>query len=222
MKEDTLQFERNYMTRLFDAMRKNDEEEIKEIIGEICEDFRKYNLTENKRRLYGMNILNMVLDIVGRYELSMESVFGEDVDYLTIVHNISSASGMEVWLTSVFEKVIFVMRKEVSNRSTSVIQKAKRYIREHYTETSLSLDTVCEQLNISPTYFSAVFKKETGENFITYVTRIRIEHAKELLDTTEDKTYIISEKVGFSEANYFSYVFKKQVGVTPVKYRNKG
>lgn len=60
-------------------------------------------------------------------------------------------------------------------------------------------------------------------SFISYLTKVRLEHAVELLDNTEDKSYIIAEKVGYTEANYFSYVFKKQYGVSPTKYRtNKG
>ena len=50
----------------------------------------------------------------------------------------------------------------------------------------------------------------------------RMEQAVNLLMTGNDKTYVIAEKVGYSEANYFSYVFKKNCGMSPVKYRNQG
>lgn len=56
-------------------------------------------------------------------------------------------------------------------------------------------------------------------SFVAYLTRIRLEHAVELLRTTEDKTYIIAEAVGYTEPNYFSYVFKKQYGISPSRYR---
>ena len=56
-------------------------------------------------------------------------------------------------------------------------------------------------------------------SFVSYLTQTRLRHAVELLDTTEDKGYIIAEKVGYTEANYFSYVFKKEYGVSPSKYR---
>ena len=54
---------------------------------------------------------------------------------------------------------------------------------------------------------------------MAYLTKIRLEHAVELLRTTEDKTYVIAEAVGYTESNYFSYVFKKQYGISPSKYR---
>ena len=56
-------------------------------------------------------------------------------------------------------------------------------------------------------------------SFLQYLTKIRLEHALELLRTTEDKTYIIASRVGYMEPNYFSYVFKKQYGISPSKYR---
>ena len=56
-------------------------------------------------------------------------------------------------------------------------------------------------------------------SFVAYLTQVRLEHAVELLRTTEDKTYIIAAQVGYTEPNYFSYVFKKQYGISPSRYR---
>ena len=56
-------------------------------------------------------------------------------------------------------------------------------------------------------------------SFVAYLTQVRLEHAVELLRTTEDKTYIIASQVGYTEPNYFSYVFKKQYGISPSRYR---
>ena len=78
---------------------------------------------------------------------------------------------------------------------------------------------MCNHLGLSAAYFSTVFKRETGLSFVTYLTDRRMEKALELLNTTDEKAYIISELVGYMEPNYFSYVFKKQFGVSPSKYR---
>ena len=78
---------------------------------------------------------------------------------------------------------------------------------------------VDERLYISPAYFSTIFKKEAGINFISYLTDVRMKEAMRLLDETDEKTYMIAAKVGYSEPNYFSYAFKKQVGVSPSRYR---
>ncbi|MFW5675174.1 MAG: helix-turn-helix domain-containing protein, partial [Acetivibrio ethanolgignens] len=62
-------------------------------------------------------------------------------------------------------------------------------------------------------------KKETGKTFLNYLTDLRMEKAIRLLEETEEKSYVISEMVGYAEPNYFSYVFKKKYGMAPSKYR---
>lgn len=76
-------------------------------------------------------------------------------------------------------------------------------------------------LGVSNSYFSSVFKKETGKSFISYLTDYRMDIAEELILSGETKSYKVAEKVGYLDANYFSYVFKKRFGVSPSKYRAK-
>ena len=100
-----------------------------------------------------------------------------------------------------------------------VIQDAKQYIQDNYQNPDLSVEMICRHLHMSPAYFSTVFKKETGQAYIAYLTDVRLNKAVELLNKTDDKTYIIASKVGYQEQNYFSYVFKKKFGVSPTRYR---
>ena len=69
--------------------------------------------------------------------------------------------------------------------------------------------------------FSSVFKKEAGKSFISYLTDYRMDIAAEMILNTDEKSYTIAEKVGYLDANYFSYVFKRQYGVSPSKYRTE-
>ena len=82
----------------------------------------------------------------------------------------------------------------------------------------LSLNSICSYLNISTSYFSTIFKDLTGETFTEVLIRTRMEKAKELLENTTMKNYEIAEKVGFSDESYFSKVFKKMTGMTPMNY----
>lgn len=98
-----------------------------------------------------------------------------------------------------------------------MIEEAKIYIRQNYAH-NITLKKVAEHVHVTPNYLSALFK-ETGENFIQYLTALRIEQAKTLLKNPRNKIYEIVEMVGYSDAAYFSATFKKYVGKTPLEYR---
>lgn len=95
---------------------------------------------------------------------------------------------------------------------------AMDYIQNNYMDTELSLNSICSYLNISTSYFSTIFKEETGETFIEALVRIRMEKARELLSNTTLKNYEIAEKVGFADPHYFGISFKKMTGKTPTEY----
>ena len=101
-----------------------------------------------------------------------------------------------------------------------VIQKAQEYIRKNYSEQDISLHSVAKEVNISPNHFSTIFSQETGETFICYITRVRLDRAKALLRTTQMRTSEIGYEVGYNDTHYFSYVFKKNTGMTPKEYRS--
>ncbi|MCG8481762.1 MAG: response regulator [Clostridia bacterium] len=100
-----------------------------------------------------------------------------------------------------------------------MIREAIKYIHKNFMN-NLSLNDLSKELQISKVYISQLFKKETGQNFIDYLTTYRIEKAKELLKTGNYKIYEIPEKVGFSNLQYFSAKFKSVVGMTPNEYKN--
>lgn len=100
------------------------------------------------------------------------------------------------------------------------IDKALDYIRAHYLET-LTLQQVADFVHVSKNYFSILFKKVTGQNFIDYVITLRIQKAKELLAGTELKVYEVAEQSGFNDVKYFSKLFKKMTGHSPVDYRER-
>jgi two-component system response regulator YesN len=103
-------------------------------------------------------------------------------------------------------------------RSNKPIRAAISFVEEHYPE-RISLEDVASTLVLNPTYFSTLFKKETGMNFLTYLTEFRVEKAKDLLCTTNDTMACIAEKVGYADTRYFSQCFEKIVGVKPSLYR---
>lgn len=127
----------------------------------------------------------------------------------------------EEWLVGIcfsFREMIIHVR----NSSTkSFVSRAKEYVHQNYGNEALSLDCICEALGVSNSYFSTIFKKEIGSSFISYLTDYRMDRAASLLIETNEKSYMIAKKVGYSDPNYFSYVFKRRFGVSPSKYRTE-
>ena len=144
--------------------------------------------------------------------------FNTRKEYLPAVMNAADMSSLKEWfITKTGEACQNVLHK-VSEKSISLIEIAKEYILDNYRR-DISLDDISRRVNISPYYFSKLFKEETGEGFVEYLTGIRIEKAKELLTTTEYSMKEICSMVGYADPNYFSRSFKKNVGVTPTEYK---
>ena len=106
-------------------------------------------------------------------------------------------------------------KKMADNRP---IRIAKQYINENY-NTALNLESVSSHIGFNPAYFSFLFKKETGKNFMEYVMEVRIQYAKQFLIQTDDDLAEIAMKVGYMDLKYFSKLFKKFAGLNPSEFR---
>lgn len=98
------------------------------------------------------------------------------------------------------------------------VERAKAYIEGHLSE-ELTLSNVAGKVYLNPSYFSNLFKIQTGENFLNYVTRIRMEKAQRLLSQWDLKLHEIAAMVGYQNPKYFTKLFKEYSGVTPTEYR---
>ena len=141
-------------------------------------------------------------------------------DYLSDVLALEDPEKLRLWFLEKMASVSRSIANKKQDQSQSVVSRAKAYIQEHYMD-EISLDEVSREVNISPYYFSKLFKEEAGENFIDYLTRIRIEKAKQLLAGRSLSISEISTKVGYRDSNYFSRIFKKQTDKTPREYREE-
>lgn len=109
---------------------------------------------------------------------------------------------------------------EWSSVQNEVVRKILDYIENHYME-DITLTMIAEHIYMNNVYLSRLFKKETGENFLDILTRVRLRKACEMLSDCTLRTYEVSEKVGIKDSGYFSQVFKKYFGMTPSEYREK-
>lgn len=112
-------------------------------------------------------------------------------------------------------------RQESSHnfRHSHVINRAMEYVAQHFCDPNISLIAVAKHVGMSSAHFSMIFSQTVGKSFISHLTGLRIERAKVLLSTTDMLLSNIAMEIGYNEPNYFSHVFRKNVGMTPKEYR---
>ncbi|MDM5328977.1 response regulator [Neobacillus sp. CF12] len=113
-----------------------------------------------------------------------------------------------------------LLKKEYkpSQSAADMMEEALDYIRSNF-KTDLGVEKTAEQVGLSVSYFSLLFKQKTGLTFLDYLTNVRMEYACLFLQNTDLKTYEIAEKVGYTDQRYFSQVFKRKMKKTPSEYR---
>jgi two-component system response regulator YesN len=108
------------------------------------------------------------------------------------------------------------------DKYSDMLIKVKDFIQSRYDQDSISLQDAADYVKVSPSHLSKVFSQETGQTFIEYLTQIRIGKAKELLKATTRRSYEIAHLVGYSDAHYFSNLFKRITGQTTREFRKSG
>ncbi|WP_099159680.1 response regulator [Virgibacillus ndiopensis] len=128
----------------------------------------------------------------------------------------------ELTTTKDWEKFITICCLQIQDyyQSKQYIEKAKKYVRENFQQ-AITLEETAAHVNLSPNYFSNMFKQEFGTTFIDYVTKVRLQRAKELIEGNNYSLKEISYMIGYKDPNYFSRVFKKQFLVSPKRFQQQ-
>ena len=142
-----------------------------------------------------------------------------------IKHYNALSDGEKIILQSLILELIYTISKDSTkilkngnlNNNYTLIEKSLNYIKEHLTE-DLSLESMAEQMSISPIYFHNTFKASVGKTLRNYVEEQRLKKAIHLLTTTDYSLTQIAYESGFSSQSYVSYVFKRKMKVTPRDY----
>jgi two-component system response regulator YesN len=140
-------------------------------------------------------------------------------NYLFELTNIEDYFKLEKWCTDRIMDIIQELNIIFNRKNSRIITGAKEFIYENF-DRDITLDEAAKVVSVTPHYLSRLFKEETGENFIEYLTTYRIKKAKVMMDTTNLNIKEICYKIGYTDPNYFSRLFKKIEKVTPTDYMN--
>lgn len=145
----------------------------------------------------------------------MESADTEEV----LAESGKSMESAIAYAENVISRAITLRDQNSGNKNRSILKTAVDFIDSHYMEEDISLNTVANVANVSSNHFSALFSQNMGQTFIEYLTSLRMNKAKELLRCTGMRSSEIAGEIGYKDAHYFSYLFKKTQGMTPSDYR---
>ena len=188
--------------------------------------FRFYISNKSERpHLIKMDIFELVLSLLrdseNYYSDSEEflydgkfSAYNEILKYETLIE-------LEEWMLCFFEEYINKIEKARLSRSYTIIEKVKELVDLFIGDEDFTLDDVASKLFISPNYLRQIFKQKTGESFVEYLTRVRMEKAAEFLQDSGLKVQQVAEKVGYENQQYFALCFKKHFKCTPSEFRKE-
>ena len=213
-----VQSEESRMQMLLRAIRIGDSAEIERAAREEMEKLHKNTETMSQYNLATMEIVSGFFKFCTDNSLDFNKISGNMQNIYEKVSQMDESS-LTAWIVQMSETISEKLKCARNSSARRLIVEAQNIVKERYMEADISLDEVCAVLGVSNSYFSSVFKKEAGKSFISYLTDYRMDIAAEMILNTDEKSYTIAEKVGYLDANYFSYVFKKKFGVSPSKYR---
>jgi len=194
-------------------------EEVGDFVNGYLDTHREALKSRIFRDYIVLSIRFTAITFVERLGYSQEDLLENDTG--DAIHNMG-VEDMKPYMQKLIERAVELNNRAMARQGKKLIRKAVEYIEENYAKDTISLNEVAGAVDISANYFSAVFSQEMEMTFTEYVTKKRMERAKQLLRQTEKSSRDIAGEVGFKDPHYFSFVFKKTQGCTPREYRSSG
>ncbi len=164
--------------------------------------------------------MRSIIDMLSMRVEAFGSFFsGESSQAMYYIDYLNTYRELKTYMNTLIKSGIEFISSEKDKRSEKRIELARQYMESHYSE-PLSLNDIADYVELNPSYFSNLFKTETGTNFSEYLLNIRMNKAKELLRDPKIKIYEIGNLVGYDDAVSFGRAFKKKWGISPKEYRN--
>lgn len=205
--------------KLYDDLRIGAFEEIKKDIEEILREIKNSRLGVDAINTIINNIILLSCKTVNELGYNVLEIFGNHFTPYFDIRGISALVQLEEWFLNFFSKINDYINQRRKSRNESLIIEVKEYIDRNFVE-NITLTSLSRKFSISTGYLSILFNDHTGQNFIDYISNLRIQKAKEFLKNSDLRVYEIAERVGYRDAYYFSSAFKRIVGINPTEYRD--
>ena len=195
------------------------EEELKIEVMKLLQKIQRVHYNLNEYQIVILEILFAISRIHKKYQIGLDEKSADTKTMAIEILSLETGEELNHWLINYCKSIRTMIQKKQIDNNVVLASNAMKMVQNNFRDSSLSVESVCEELHVSSSHFSKIFKQETGFTFLNYLINLRMEEAKRLLKQTDYKSQVIGEMVGYPEPNYFSYVFKKNCGVSPAKYR---
>ncbi len=192
---------------------------VQKLCGEIQAFFQQRGYSAAVFRKFAFQCVYTLVGEVNQFT-GAETALLEDTDrlaLLSVARTIQDASALLTACADDLCAYVYELRRSGKRR---IIGDVLTILQHRYADENLSLNTLADQLGVTPNYLSALFRREMGQTFSTYLENFRIERAKELLRDVRHKVYEVASAVGYGDARHFGKVFKAHTGRTPLEFRN--
>jgi two-component system response regulator YesN len=205
--------------KVFNPVFKGEHQVVRSFTSSLFERLRTLSTTysHKKTKMKMIQLMVLIEMRLNNNNLSLDQIFGHSVDYIYDIEQMTKLNDLLTYIGTMLIDVAVYIDRGNANIPTS-IRQAIDYIETHFNE-DISMQDVAEIVYLNPWYFSELFREKTGITFTDYITNTRIDNAKRLLRQSRLKNFEIAGRVGFDNASYFNYIFKKKVGITPRTYR---
>ncbi|MCE5342324.1 MAG: response regulator [Eubacteriales bacterium] len=175
--------------------------------------------TPHNYRVYILEILLTLLRTARDMNADVD-VLGDNSSTLECLMREPAIDKAEAILSELADRLLESIQSNLANVTANLARQAGDYLAQHYTEPEISVEHLCRELHVSPSYFSVLYKQEKKETFHQTLTRLRMDRAIMLLTSTDQKTLEIAASVGIPDPSYFSYAFKRHFGFSPSQTRS--
>lgn len=207
-------------SKLFNFMKMGQQEEVTRKLNAIFE-----AVCSNRNTPVGyvqsicIELINQASKTLFELGQNLDLIMDDFPSMFNEVYSKRDVSALQEMMHGFFHTLTGFFAQKHNQKNSLIIHKIKEIIAKSYME-NLTVARLSEEVFLSPNYISLIFKQETGENITEYITKTRMDAAKELLKDADLKILEVAEMVGYENATYFSTVFKKFTGMHPQKYRS--
>lgn len=195
-------------------------ERIEKLILQELERIKEYENAEYAAMIY-MSLLSVLFSYFVKLGRNIDDIFGKGFHPYSIINNETSYANKRSFICVCYKKAIDYQLEHQDTKSSQIAKQARSYIEKNYGNPELSIADLSKELLVNQTYLRRMFKDEYNMTISDYMTKYRMEKAKELIKKENSKLSYISYEVGYNDTSYFSKCFKKYFGYLPSDVINR-